>query len=401
MSGYASRTSQRTSRRQRVFIRLAKSKLNNVPLSPIPKDVPGFVSLPKLAPDSASEASTSLRPSVSDESLPADVNLSPRPTEEDVVQTLEREFQRASAADDNGDESCDTPPSYAHNHAELHPQGSGIIGGSSSKSLEPAEIRRRQHDNLEQRLQHFWARALPTRTVRLHLFASPDHSSSSTPSPKKQHPHGPAHDAVDIQDVMTAADGSFQTLFRLTWTDLRQHPGTQHIASGGSKEHEFFLSAQLLPSPASTTSSPSVESSPPGSIRSQVISFYSRRERVPKQSSSPPLPSTISIPLSSSPIRVISDIDDTVKLSDILLGPRAMFRNLFIKDLHENIIPSMSEWYAGMWNRGVRFHYVVSYFPRSRVSMCLYFFQSNSPFEILPIINEFLQVSRLPPGLII
>jgi len=73
-----------------------------------------------------------------------------------------------------------------------------------------------------------------------------------------------------------------------------------------------------------------------------------------------PLTSLIRIPITHSPIRVISDIDDTVKFSGILSGARAVFHNVFVKDLRENVIPGMGEWYAEMWSRGVRFHYVVS-----------------------------------------
>jgi phosphatidate phosphatase APP1 len=54
------------------------------------------------------------------------------------------------------------------------------------------------------------------------------------------------------------------------------------------------------------------------------------------------------------------DIDDTVKLSNILSGARAVFHNVFVKDLRDNVIPGMGPWYMNMWKRGVRFHYVMS-----------------------------------------
>ena len=43
-----------------------------------------------------------------------------------------------------------------------------------------------------------------------------------------------------------------------------------------------------------------------------------------------------------------------------LCGARAAFYNVFVKDLAENVIPGMGNWYMDMWKRGVRFHYVVS-----------------------------------------
>jgi hypothetical protein len=233
------------------------------------------------------------------------------------------------------------------------------VGGNSPISQTPAaaDVLRRQHTNLEQRLQPFWAQVLPERTVRLQLFASPRISSSTpthTQSSEEQYPQDP----LCSQDVVTAADGSFKFFFRVTSTVLSQHPGARHITLGDqSKEHELHLCALLLPPPASTSSSPTF--SP---VNAQSLSIYS-----PKQSpSSSPVPSTIEIPLSHSLVRVISDIDDTIKSSEIFLGVRMAFRNLFTKDLQENVIPGMSEWYNKMWTRGVRFHYVVGYFP-SRV----------------------------------
>ncbi|KAF8235481.1 hypothetical protein L208DRAFT_1376490 [Tricholoma matsutake] len=154
-----------------------------------------------------------------------------------------------------------------------------------------------------------------------------------------------------------SADGSFQALFRLKWSSLCQHPGALHIAFGDPREeHELHLSAELLP----------------------PLSLSPSRTPTPRCPST--VPSILQISLTHSPIRVISDIDDTVKLSNILLGARAVFNSVFVKDLHETIIPGMGEWYTTMWSRGVRFHYV-----------------SNGPFEILPIINEFLHISQLPP----
>ena len=100
-------------------------------------------------------------------------------------------------------------------------------------------------------------------------------------------------------------------------------------------------------------------------------------------------------------MRVISDIDDTVKLSNIVSGARAVFHNVFVKEMRDIIIPGMGEWYNEMWRRGVRFHYVVC-------SVCtllifsldidLELSQSNGPFELIPVVNEFFEISRLPPG---
>jgi phosphatidate phosphatase APP1 len=48
-------------------------------------------------------------------------------------------------------------------------------------------------------------------------------------------------------------------------------------------------------------------------------------------------------------------------MSGITEGARAVFHNVFVKELKDGIIPGMGEWYTNMWERGVRFHYVVSF----------------------------------------
>ncbi|KAF8230808.1 hypothetical protein L208DRAFT_101824 [Tricholoma matsutake] len=389
VSGFASkpRLPEQTTRPQRVFIRLAKS----------------FASLQKLtadviAPDPDSEAPTRPQATTLTETLASDIKLSPQLTEipeEYAIEALERVFQRASATDDIiQDTSCASVDDCAEERRDASENENVTPNKHSPQShtQAAADVLRRQHTNLERRLLHFWAPVLPARTVRLQLFASP-------PFPLSPEEH---HHPLDSQDVITAADGGFQVLFQIPWADLLQHPAARHITFGErSKEHELLVNAQLLPSSASpsisTVSSPTflpssaspstsaTSSSPtfPPSVDAQSPSIHSQRDQVPPNVSpmSSSIPSMMQITLSHTPIRVISDIDDTVKLSDILLGARMVFRNFFIKDLQENVIPAMSEWYAGMWNRGVRFHYV-----------------SNSPFQILPVINEFLQISKLPPG---
>jgi len=60
---------------------------------------------------------------------------------------------------------------------------------------------------------------------------------------------------------------------------------------------------------------------------------------------------------------------------------RVIYRNVFVRDMNELIIPGMSEWYQAMSRRGVRFHYV-----------------SNSPFELLGVLTEFIATAGLPVG---
>ncbi|KAG8976945.1 hypothetical protein FRB90_008996, partial [Tulasnella sp. 427] len=70
------------------------------------------------------------------------------------------------------------------------------------------------------------------------------------------------------------------------------------------------------------------------------------------------------IPITSTKVRLISDIDDTVKRTDVLLGVKAIYRNVFVKGLSDLVVPGMS----------------------------------NSPFELLPVLQEFFDVAGLPQG---
>jgi len=65
------------------------------------------------------------------------------------------------------------------------------------------------------------------------------------------------------------------------------------------------------------------------------------------------------MPVSNQQIRVISDIDDTVKVSEVLAGVKTIFYNVFVRALEELIAPGMNILYQRLHDRGVRFHYVV------------------------------------------
>ncbi|KAG6855561.1 hypothetical protein H0H87_001013 [Tephrocybe sp. NHM501043] len=350
VSGFAinHRPLENASRSQRAFIRLAK----------------GFASLPKLTAD-AIEPEPVLRLSPSTEALLQQKILPPRPTEitdDYVFDALERQLQRAKTESSDSTNSEPSSDSESPEPSEVAFESS-IPTPTPARSSLPSDALRKLHDNLESRLQPFWSSVLASRTVRIYLFGSPHHYRSPADS-ESDDERDEVSNPLGAQDIITAADGSFQARFVVKWEDLCQHPGALHIAFGDKlEEHDVLIAAQIqpaIPSPSASTSNlnaVSAQDTPISPIK------------------------MMRIPITHSPIRVISDIDDTVKLSNIISGARAVFQNVFVKDLKENIIPGMGEWYTSMWKRGVRFHYV-----------------SNGPFELLPIVNEFLQISQLPPG---
>lgn len=52
------------------------------------------------------------------------------------------------------------------------------------------------------------------------------------------------------------------------------------------------------------------------------------------------------------PVRVISDIDDTIKITHVLAGMKAIMRNVFTRPHDELVVPGMQEWYWNMHERG-------------------------------------------------
>jgi phosphatidate phosphatase APP1 len=80
-------------------------------------------------------------------------------------------------------------------------------------------------------------------------------------------------------------------------------------------------------------------------------------------------------------ISVISDIDDTVKHTDMLTGAREAFRNTFLRNLDDLVIDGVQSWFTKLADLGVQFHYV-----------------SNSPWQLFPTVSRFYSSAGLPAG---
>jgi phosphatidate phosphatase APP1 len=80
-------------------------------------------------------------------------------------------------------------------------------------------------------------------------------------------------------------------------------------------------------------------------------------------------------------ISVISDIDDTIKHTGMLLSTREAFRNAFLRNLDDLVIDGVEDWYNKLAANGVQFHYV-----------------SNSPWQLFPAVSLYFKSSGLPPG---
>lgn len=392
VSGFATsyRPPELASRSYRVFMRLAKGESAHICLETKKYLMlaSGFAALPKLAIESDSEL-TDAPLTHSTEELLKSVKLPPKPTEitEDYdIEALEHQFERVKS-DNDSDNSPTSSRSSSFDGIDsatpITPHKTNI--SSLPPPLPPRRLGssdiRRLHANLESRLLPFWSSVLPGRTIRIHLFASPHQPSLPGEPQYKVYKDGLDHGPIASIDVATGPDGSFQTRFKVKWEDMCQHPGALHIAFGDPvQEHELMVVAELLPLPpspssassrSSTSTSSSAESSQTDLSRpfmnsqfdSSKTFTYPLSNSIPSPPSPPVVvspPTVIRIPITHSPIRVISDIDDTVKLSNILSGARIVFNNVFVKDLKDSVIPGMGQWYTEMWKKGVRFHYVVS-----------------------------------------
>lgn len=80
-------------------------------------------------------------------------------------------------------------------------------------------------------------------------------------------------------------------------------------------------------------------------------------------------------------VSLISDIDDTVKQSNIALGTKEVFRNTFARELRDLTIDGVQDWYGALHDLGVRVHYC-----------------SNSPWQLYPVLATFFKMAGLPPG---
>ncbi|AEO58150.1 hypothetical protein MYCTH_2118610 [Thermothelomyces thermophilus ATCC 42464] len=80
-------------------------------------------------------------------------------------------------------------------------------------------------------------------------------------------------------------------------------------------------------------------------------------------------------------ISLISDVDDTIKQSNISMGAREIFRNALVRDLADLTVDGVEKWYNKMHDMGVKLHYC-----------------SNSPWQLYPVLATFLHTAGLPQG---
>ncbi|KAF9347696.1 hypothetical protein BGX26_000844 [Mortierella sp. AD094] len=78
-------------------------------------------------------------------------------------------------------------------------------------------------------------------------------------------------------------------------------------------------------------------------------------------------------------VSIISDIDDTIKETNVTGGARTVLRNTFLREMRE--VDGMANVYRKWWEKGAAVHYV-----------------SNSPWQLIPTLLEFFHTHMFPPG---
>ncbi|EPE10466.1 actin patch protein [Ophiostoma piceae UAMH 11346] len=121
---------------------------------------------------------------------------------------------------------------------------------------------------------------------------------------------------------------------------------------------------------------------PPGGGAAGVAEYSVASETALVNSLTHPLSAVAPIQLvEDRGISLISDIDDTIKTSNIALGTREIFRNTFVRNLADMTVDGTREWYTALHDLGVQFHYC-----------------SNSPWQLFPVLTTFFKRAGLPKG---
>jgi len=372
VSGYAvsRRSKESATRSQRAFLRLAKSMyLVSLIGSFLKQWGSGFAALPRIIDQHSQANIVSMGESLNEADVPK------------VSEELGILDQKLGLDDSENEDQAGSDTLIATSHSpSMH----------LPKQIDtPADVIPKLHYNLESRLRLFWSSILPSRTVRLHLFAS------SRSSPMNDSETVSEHRPLASRDVETSVDGSFGAKFCISWDDLLRHPTGVDIAFCDlHEEFDLTIVAELLPPLLSSSASSLHNTSPQSQPQSQnslshppwpshshnyphLHNIFTALPGFPTLAphlSSPhsalsrflmptrTADTCITTPITHTQIRVISDIDDTVKYSGVTEGARIAFHNVFAKELKDGIIPGMGEWYTNMWNKGVRFHYVVNIF---------------------------------------
>lgn len=338
-----------------------------------------FAALPSLPVES--QVSQVMNEALTDEPAPLDFPAADQPQSA----TRSREASRPAAS-----EATDSPPPSRSNTSDV--------------AFANPEFLSLAHEYLDSRLRPFWSSVLPFRRVALSMYTIPLPQKSGEAPPK------PDAELFRQEPLMrttftTNGQGHFAHHFVIPWQRICTHPQSVPMAFADDPANDrtdwgLVIHAELLSEEgpdrlvqASPSETPYEERVP--RRVSSATSFFSSAEP-PNQNDGDgeqemglmglgigrtAVTSDVVVGVSRpGGIRIISDLDDTVKHSDILSGPREVFRNVFCRRLEDIAVPGMSELYQHLTKEGLSsLHFV-----------------SNSPFELFPIVADFFKLHRFP-----
>lgn len=208
----------------------------------------------------------------------------------------------------------------------------------------------RLHANLDARLQPFWSSILPNRVVRLSIYVSNHHDGGTAQMTEDDDDMKPG--PLVVQEVETSVQGYFVHRFKLSFEDICTHPNALPIAYGDQlHEHYLLVKAELQPpEPAANGAAPNYNRPPSPAVSLKSVNSVRPplpprpssstsplvKERTPSVRSlnmSGPAIAQMAVPITSAKVRLISDIDDTVKNTEVLSGLKQIYRNVFVKVL--------------------------------------------------------------------
>lgn len=192
------------------------------------------------------------------------------------------------------------------------------------------------HENLHARLRLFFSQKLDGRRIRVSIYLLPNGEET------QEH-------CVAKGMLLSEVGGVFKSSITVPWT------------AGEPEGRRLRIRTELLTE----------------QLVDETIDDQASLEKVMNRSDE----ATITVAHAHAPIRVISDIDDTIKATHVLGGIKAVFRNVFTRPHEELTVEGMRDWYQEMHEKGACFHFV-----------------SNSPYELFGVLREYLKVAGYPPG---
>lgn len=167
------------------------------------------------------------------------------------------------------------------------------------------------HDNLHARLRLFFSQKLVGRRIRISIYLVPASLDTSPDS---------AEVCIAKGTLITESGGVFKSSITVPWNGDDPH------------RRQLRVRAELL-----------------SEVEDETIDNEAALKAVMARSDE----ASVGLSHARTKIRVISDIDDTIKLTHVLAGIKSVVRNVFTRPHTELVVPGMQEWYWSLYEKGV------------------------------------------------